>query len=143
MRYEHRHENLSERAGSDGHFSMLRRFVAVLVQKLSVFRKFWHFMIKMSKMISIAAIDLPFFFSHASFSQKNTYKPDLCNEISVFFLILVFSTTGSWTYNQIQPHKRLQPRFLSRVNSSTEKLQYCFDFFISWCYFSLSNNPSY
>ena len=78
---------------------MLRLFVAVLVQMLSGFRKYWHFMIKISKIIAIAAIGLPVFFSHTSFSQKNTYKPDLCNEISVFFLMLVFSTTGSWTYN--------------------------------------------
>jgi hypothetical protein len=59
MNTEYRHENLSKRAESDGHFSMLRRFVAVLVQMLSGFQKIWHFMIKISKMIAIAAIYLP------------------------------------------------------------------------------------
>ena len=37
---------------------MLRRFVAVFVQMLSGFRKFWCFMIKIPKMIAIAAIDI-------------------------------------------------------------------------------------
>ena len=41
--YEHRHENLSKRAGSDGHFSMLKQFEALLVQMLSSFQKFLNF----------------------------------------------------------------------------------------------------
>ena len=36
-----RHESLSKRAEPDGHFGMLRRFVAILAQMLSGFRKFW------------------------------------------------------------------------------------------------------
>ena len=38
-----RHEDLSKRAGSDGHFSMLKRFEAVLVQMSSDFHKIWCF----------------------------------------------------------------------------------------------------
>ena len=61
LRYEHRHENLSKRARSDGHFSMLKIFVAVLVQTLSGFQKIWCFMTWTPKMIAIAVIDLPLY----------------------------------------------------------------------------------
>ena len=53
---EQRHKNLSKKGGSNGHFGMLKRFVAVLVQKLSVFRKNLCFMTWNPKVIVVAAI---------------------------------------------------------------------------------------
>ena len=38
-------KNLSKRAGSDGQFGMLKRFVAALVQNLLLFENVWVFMI--------------------------------------------------------------------------------------------------
>ena len=80
--YGQQHENLSKRAESDGHFSMLSWFVAVLVQTLSGFRKFCCFMIKIPKMITIAAIAIwltSLLFSRLLFKKiLNMTSPPLC-----------------------------------------------------------------
>ena len=97
FRYEHRHEHLSKRAGSDGHFSMLNHFEAVLVQKLSGFQKFWCFM-KFQKIFRSRRVTYQFTFLTPPFHRKTLtgliYVINLC--ILLNFSLLEFLVN---TYN--------------------------------------------